>query len=93
MTLSLPHFIFASILCSHLARAVAPGGPWDSFNFAPDSKTLWPAAIHETHGSVKDGQELISNSGKATLSGEGSWIALDYGKEVYPVAIAFIHQT
>ncbi|KAG5340251.1 hypothetical protein C0989_002353 [Termitomyces sp. Mn162] len=66
------------------ALALAPAGPWDSFNFAPISKTVYPAAIHSisSQGMVTNTQLLVSNSGSATLSGKGAWVALDYGVEV-----------
>ncbi|KAG5720851.1 hypothetical protein E4T56_gene17351, partial [Termitomyces sp. T112] len=66
------------------ALALAPAGPWDSFNFAPTSKTVYPAAIHSisSQGMVTNTQLLVSNSGSATLSGKGAWVALDYGVEV-----------
>ncbi|KAF9477417.1 Six-hairpin glycosidase [Pholiota conissans] len=62
--------------------ASAPKGKWDSFNFAPSSKTVYPTAIHSTNGSVKNADLLVNNKGAATLSGNGSWLALDFGGEV-----------
>ncbi|KAF9007092.1 Six-hairpin glycosidase-like protein [Cyathus striatus] len=63
-------------------RGLAPSGKWDSFNFAPKSKTVYPAAIHSSQGTVKNAQKLVRNQGSATLSGQGSWVALDFGVEV-----------
>ncbi|KAF9523611.1 Six-hairpin glycosidase [Crepidotus variabilis] len=60
----------------------APSGPWDAFNYAPASKTLYPTAIRVVSGTVKNQNLLIGNKGSATLSGNGSYVALDYGKEV-----------
>ncbi|KAF5378587.1 hypothetical protein D9615_007106 [Tricholomella constricta] len=60
----------------------APPGPWDAFNYAPKSKTVYPTAIHSFQGSVKDPQLLVLNAGSATITTRGSWIALDYGVEV-----------
>lgn len=57
-------------------------GPWDKFNYAPKSKTVWPAAIHSTQGSVTNTKKLVHNAGTATLTGNGSWVALDFGVEV-----------
>jgi hypothetical protein len=63
--------------------AVAPSGPWDNFNIAPASKTLWPTAVKEIHGSVTNADNLVgqTSTSAATLQGE-SWVALDFGKEV-----------
>ncbi|KAJ7118101.1 glycoside hydrolase family 78 protein [Mycena epipterygia] len=73
------------IFFSFLARSalgLAPPGPWDAFNFAPKSKTVYPSAIRETEGTVTNSQRLVNNAGSATLTGQGSWIALDFGVEV-----------
>ncbi|KAJ7153315.1 Six-hairpin glycosidase [Mycena filopes] len=64
------------------ALGLAPPGPWDAFNFAPKSKTVYPAAIRETEGTVTNGQRLVNNADSATLAGKGSWVTLDYGVEV-----------
>lgn len=63
--------------------ALAPKGEWDSFNYAPKSKTVYPVAIHSQQGSVTDASHLVgSGGGKATLLTSGSWVALDFGVEV-----------
>ncbi|KAG6847181.1 hypothetical protein H0H93_009635, partial [Arthromyces matolae] len=64
------------------AAARAPSGPWDSFNYAPKSKTVYPKAIHSTNGTVINSELLVDNSGSATIIGSGSWVALDFGIEV-----------
>ncbi|KAL1938359.1 hypothetical protein VTO73DRAFT_11810 [Trametes versicolor] len=64
-----------------VVRASAPAGPWDSFNFAPKSRTVYPTAVKVTHGGVRNANALVAK-GAATLSGNGSWIALDFGVEV-----------
>ncbi len=61
--------------------AVAPGGPWDRFNYAPESKTIYPQDVYKIVGSVSGGSKLVGNIGSATLSPK-SWIALDFGIEV-----------
>ncbi|KAF8586716.1 glycoside hydrolase family 78 protein [Ramaria rubella] len=79
LSTTLPHF--------PCALALAPSGPWDAFNIAPATRTLWPTAVKTTHGSVSDAANLVgrpkerAGAGVTTLS-EGSWIALDFGKEV-----------
>jgi len=57
-------------------------GPWDKFNYAPKSKTVWPTAIHSSHGSVTNVKKLVDNAGTASLTSNGSWVALDFGVEV-----------
>ncbi|KAJ7033596.1 Six-hairpin glycosidase [Mycena alexandri] len=64
------------------ALGLAPPGPWDAFNFAPKSKTVYPAAIRETEGTVTNSKNLVNNAGSATLAGKGSYVTLDYGVEV-----------
>ncbi|EJD39434.1 glycoside hydrolase family 78 protein [Auricularia subglabra TFB-10046 SS5] len=71
-------------ICALLPFALgsAPAGPWDSFNYAPTSKTVWPRAVFESHGHVTNAARLPNNKGSATLSGKGTWVALDFGVEV-----------
>ncbi|KAL4242797.1 hypothetical protein ABKN59_010978, partial [Abortiporus biennis] len=60
----------------------APAGNWDNFNLAPDARVLWPKAIKETQGTVKNVHVLTGSKGVASLSGEESFVTLDFGKEV-----------
>lgn len=69
--------------------ALAPKGVWDSFNYAPKTKTVYPTVIHGVNGSVINAENLITNSGSATLSGDGAWVALDYGVEVMSFTRSF----
>ncbi|KAF7321961.1 Six-hairpin glycosidase [Mycena kentingensis (nom. inval.)] len=69
------------------SSGVAPPGPWDAFNFAPASKTVYPAGIHSTVGTVTGAEKLVNNAGSATLSGNGSWVTLDFGVEVIVLPI------
>jgi hypothetical protein len=62
--------------------ALAPAGPWDAFNLAPASRVVWPTAIHGVTGTVDTPENLIGDNGFATISGNGSFVTLDYGKEV-----------
>lgn len=66
----------ASGLCS------APSGPWDKFNYAPATRVVRPTAITKTVGGVKNAKNLFKASGSATLSGNQSWVTLDFGIEV-----------
>lgn len=77
---SAPGFLAFSLLLRGAAGS-APSGPWDSFNFAPKTRVVRPTAVNKLSGSVQNAKNLISSSGKATLS-NGSWVALDFGKEV-----------
>ncbi|KAI0314054.1 Six-hairpin glycosidase [Amylostereum chailletii] len=65
-----------------LAWAAAPAGPWDEFNYAPESRTVYPTAIYRVHGTVENASDLAGNQGSATLSGNNSYVTLDFGKEV-----------
>ncbi|KAK7030185.1 Six-hairpin glycosidase [Favolaschia claudopus] len=71
-----------SLLFLPFSLALAPAGPWDAFNYAPKSKTVYPAAIREVEGTVTNSELLVDNQGSATLEVEGSWVALDFGVEV-----------
>ena len=62
-------FFILSILT--LSVAVAPKGPWDSFNYAPQSRTVRPRSVRESFGSVRGAQKLASENGVATLKGTG----------------------
>ncbi|KAI5118176.1 hypothetical protein M0805_008417 [Coniferiporia weirii] len=65
-----------------LVLASAPGGPWDVFNYAPESRTVRPTGIFKTEGTVHNADSLLTYTGEATLREEGSWVTLDFGKEV-----------
>ncbi|KAF5389069.1 hypothetical protein D9757_004994 [Collybiopsis confluens] len=65
----------------------APAGAWDSFNFAPSNRIFKPNAVHDTFGSVDGAQNLLGNAtvagaGAATITGNGSYVVLDFGQEV-----------
>jgi hypothetical protein len=62
--------------------ATAPSGAWDAFNLAPSSRTVYATTIHGTSGNVTGAANLLSTSGIAVLSGDGSYVTLDFGKEV-----------
>ncbi|VDC03801.1 unnamed protein product [Peniophora sp. CBMAI 1063] len=60
--------------------ALAPSGPWDAFNFAPESRTVAPASVRQVNGTIASADGLVSN-GSATFSAS-SWLTLDFGIEV-----------
>jgi hypothetical protein len=66
------------------ALAVAPSGPWDDFNFAPASRTVYPAAIYGTSGDVDGAEVLIGSDSEefATIGSKDSFVTLDFGLEV-----------
>lgn len=66
-------------------NATAPAGPWDAFNYAPESKTVYPSAVRQVQGNVVAAENLVGSGGEggsAVLEGEGSYVVLDFGKEV-----------
>lgn len=65
-------------------NAAAPAGPWDAFNYAPESKTVYPIAVRQVEGSVVGAENLVGGGegGSAVLEGAGSYVVLDFGKEV-----------
>jgi hypothetical protein len=67
------------------ADTTSTRGPWDAYNYAPQSRTLTPVAVYTTHGRVENPQNLLA--GKPTrLVGNGSYLTLDFGKEVGGIA-------
>jgi hypothetical protein len=77
------HKLCVLLALSLACFSLAPSGPWDSFNVAPASRTLWPTAVTATHGSLSAPEHLVggADTGSAILHGD-SWVALDFGKEV-----------
>ncbi|KXN92437.1 hypothetical protein AN958_07996 [Leucoagaricus sp. SymC.cos] len=71
-----------ALLCSCLA----PHEPWDRFNLTPASRMSRPRGIRSSGGNVHGRQNFVgscSTSGIATFSGEGSFVVLDFGLEVW----------
>lgn len=71
---------------------LAPHGPWDQFNFAPQSRASRPTRIHSVQGNVQNANALVS-SGTTSLNGNGSFIVLDFGQEVNKTTRTKIHTT
>ena len=69
-------------ICAGFSNASAPNGAWDAFNYAPESRVVRPTSLFKTEGSVSDAENLLSESALATLSSKGSFVSLDFGKEV-----------
>jgi hypothetical protein len=51
------------------------------YNLSPSSRTLKPIKVTKTHGQVASATALLSGGG-SELSGQGSYMVLDFGKEV-----------
>ena len=65
-----------------ISFSLAPKGPWDSFNYAPQSRTVRPKSIRGTVGAVEGAHNLInSTNGLATLLGN-SYVTVDFDIEV-----------
>ncbi|TXS35497.1 alpha-L-rhamnosidase [Streptomyces sp. uw30] len=71
-----------------LAPAAAPAAPTgvnkaavDPLNYSPTSRTLKPAAVYSTSGSVANPQNVLGGQ-PTRISGAQSAITLDFGKEV-----------
>ncbi|KAJ4481892.1 Six-hairpin glycosidase [Lentinula aciculospora] len=63
--------------------SLAPSGPWDAFNYAPTSRTVYATSIRHVEPSVSGSENLLNgDNGGATLSENGAWVTLDFGKEV-----------
>ena len=69
------------VLIALLPTQARAANPWDAFNLAPTTRTLAPVSVYQTSGNVSNPNNLLS--GNATrLTGSGSRITLDFGKEV-----------
>jgi hypothetical protein len=53
----------------------------DDYNLSPSSRTLAPVAVQRTNGGVSSPDQILSG-GTMTIKGMGSYIVLDFGKEV-----------
>ena len=80
--------LFSLLLAAVAGRCAAPSGPWDAFNLAPASRVVRPTGVKVVTGSIQNAQNLLSESGRATFSGNQSWTTLDFGKEVRFVQLA-----
>ncbi len=64
------------------AQAAAPPAPTlRALNYSPSSRTLTPTAVQSTLGTVTGAQNVLAG-GSTRLSGNGSGVVLDFGKEV-----------
>ena len=73
---------FSLLLLVHLALCTAPRGPWDDYNYAPDSRTVSPQSVVRTEGSISNAKGLLGGDKGAILAGNGSYVTVDFGFEV-----------
>ncbi|WP_433462334.1 MGH1-like glycoside hydrolase domain-containing protein [Spirillospora sp. CA-128828] len=71
----------AAPLGTAFAKPGHDSAPWERYNLSPSSRTLHPVSVYKTSGTV-DGADAVLKGGKTGLSGTGSSITLDFGKEV-----------
>lgn len=65
-----------------LACTASAASNFSEYILAPDSRTIYPAAIHRVNGSVSNANSLLASpNGNATLRGNSS-ITFDYTKNV-----------
>ncbi|GLY92042.1 alpha-L-rhamnosidase C-terminal domain-containing protein [Actinoallomurus iriomotensis] len=55
--------------------------PWDAYNLSPKTRTIRPVAIYNSNGSVTDPSAVLTGE-QTRISGKGSYVTLDFGKEV-----------
>ncbi len=53
----------------------------DDYNLPPASRRLAPVAVQRIHGAVTSSGEMLGG-GTTTLNGKGSYVVLDFGREV-----------
>lgn len=65
-----------------LADRVLSATRYAEYILAPESRTIYPASIRRTNGTVSNAQSLVAGTnGSATLAGNSS-ITFDYGKNI-----------
>ena len=68
-------------MASANATAAPAARPWDAYNLAPASRTVTPVRVTRTTGTVS-GASAVLHGRPVTLTGAGSSVTLDFGKEV-----------
>jgi Bacterial alpha-L-rhamnosidase 6 hairpin glycosidase domain/Bacterial alpha-L-rhamnosidase C-terminal domain len=63
------------------AAAAPPPGAIEALNLSPTSRTVRPAAVYRTTGTVANPQNVLSDQ-PTRISGQNSSLTLDFGKEV-----------
>jgi hypothetical protein len=78
VSVRIPLILTAVLLCGASAAQAAQDS---HYIYAPASRTVTPVAVLKTTGTVTNAQHLVSG-GVTRLTGQGSSVVLDFGKEV-----------
>ena len=81
---SLINFYIVSLRASMLllltiVAVSTASNPWDKYNFSPTSRNISPVGILTSSSSISNTGSI---SWPLTLKGNGSFVVLDFGKEV-----------
>jgi hypothetical protein len=76
--------MFLSILSSlaFLANLLVATVPYSEYILAPDSRTIYPFAIHKINGTVSNAASLIGDIGGQAIFHGVSSVTFDYGKNI-----------
>lgn len=84
LTLGMSALLAAQAVPASAASGQGSGhgsAPWKRYVLSPSSRTVRPVAVYNTSGDVTDPAAVLQGQ-KTTLSGAGSYVTLDFGKEV-----------
>ncbi|MEU6747134.1 hypothetical protein ABZ914_13040 [Spirillospora sp. NPDC046719] len=84
LTLGMSALLAAQAVPASAASGQGSGNgsaPWKRYVLSPSSRTVRPVAVYNTSGDVTDPSAVLKGH-KTTLSGAGSYVTLDFGKEV-----------
>ncbi|MCD9021537.1 hypothetical protein [Cohnella silvisoli] len=70
-----------SMITIPIFATTASAAVWDQYNLAPTTRTVSPISIYATNGTVQNPNNIITG-GAALILGAGSYVVLDFGKEV-----------
>ncbi|KAL4117814.1 hypothetical protein PRIC2_011796 [Phytophthora ramorum] len=71
--------LVTALAVSSASSALGVSGPWDSYIQSPTSRVIFPENIYGSSGNVTLSE---SNSLAATLSGNGSTVTFDFGRQI-----------
>lgn len=60
MVLIAPMLGFLVSFIAGAVHAAALSGPWDAFNYAPSSRTVYPTAVYKSSGEISPEENLLS---------------------------------
>ncbi|QKG20441.1 hypothetical protein [Actinomadura verrucosospora] len=84
LTLGMSALLAAQAVPASAAAGQGSGhgsAPWKRYVLSPSSRTVRPVAVYNTSGDVTNPSAVLKGH-KTTLSGAGSSVTLDFGKEV-----------